>query len=377
MNSEVVQLTADLIRRASVTPDDAGCQDLIADRLEAAGFLLQRHRFGEVDNLLATLGEGQPHLLLLGHTDVVPSGPVADWHSPPFEPEQRDGLLFGRGAADMKGSVAAFVLALERFAADGGPKKGRLSLLLTSDEEGIATDGVRRMVSVMRDGVGLPDHVLVGEPSSSSKFGDVIRIGRRGSIQARLVVEGTQGHTAYASPEENPVHRVAPFLSALSAMQFNDGDEFFPETTLHISNISAGTGAENVTPGELELRFNFRHNPNSPADQLEARVRSAMADSGLSGARLDWRISGAPFGPARGRLREVVEEVLFRSLGIQTEADTGGGTSDGRFFGPLDIEAIELGPVNRTIHQVNESVSVADLERLPGVYLEILRRMHG
>ncbi|MDT8439430.1 MAG: succinyl-diaminopimelate desuccinylase [Wenzhouxiangellaceae bacterium] len=377
LNSAVAQLTAELIGRSSITPEDAGCQALIGRRLEAAGLVVEHHRFGAVDNLLAHCGSGHPHLLLLGHTDVVPPGPESAWQSPPFEPMVRDGMLFGRGAADMKGSVAAFVLALERLAAHGGPKRGRVSLLLTSDEEGVADDGVRRMLPLLRERGELPDHVLVGEPSSSVRLGDGIRIGRRGSIQARLVVTGTQGHTAYARADQNPVHRAAPFLAALAAMRFNDGDAAFPDTVLQLSNVQAGTGAENVTPGTLEVKFNLRHNPNSTAEALEQRVRAELARTGLDDAELHWRISGPPFGPADGVLRRAVEGAVRERIGIDTRADTGGGTSDGRFFGPLGIETVELGPVNRTIHRVDECIALADLEALPGLYFDIIRRVTG
>ncbi|MGB0515026.1 MAG: succinyl-diaminopimelate desuccinylase, partial [Wenzhouxiangellaceae bacterium] len=350
----VVQLLCDLIARPSVTPDDAGCQPLLAERLERAGFTIEHFRFGEVDNLLAMHGRGRPHLLLLGHTDVVPPGPEDQWTTPPFAPEIRDGMLFGRGAADMKSAVAAFVLALEHFVAERPDHIGTVSLLLTSDEEGVARDGVGRVTPELERRGLLPDHVLVGEPSSSVALGDVIRIGRRGSIQARMRVTGVQGHTAYARPEQNPAHRLAPFLAALAAMQFDDGDESFPATTLQISNLVAGTGAENVTPGQAEVWFNVRHNPNSSADDLHRRVLDAVDQSGLDAAGLEWRISGPPFGPARGQLLDAVRGAIADRTGLETVPDTGGGTSDGRFFGPLGIETVELGPVNRTIHQIDE-----------------------
>jgi succinyl-diaminopimelate desuccinylase len=259
--------------------------------------------------------------------------------------------------------VAAFVLAVERFVAGSPQHGGRLSLLLTSDEEGPAADGVRRVVPELERRDLLPDHVLVGEPSSSQRLGDVIRIGRRGSIQARLVVRGIQGHTAYARPEDNPVHRGAALVAALAALRFDDGDSAFPATTLQISNLRAGTGADNVTPGELELLFNLRHNPNSPADVLEHRVRELIATVGPADAELHWRISGAPFGPASGPLRDAVEQAVASRFGEAPRADTGGGTSDGRFFGPRGIETVELGPVNRSIHRIDERISIEDLER--------------
>ncbi|MGM0657728.1 MAG: succinyl-diaminopimelate desuccinylase [Pseudomonadota bacterium] len=379
MSAAVLDLARALIERVSITPDDAGCQRFLAERLEAAGMRVESFRFGEVDNLLASHGEGRPHLLLLGHTDVVPPGPEDAWSSPPFQPEIRDGMLFGRGAADMKSSVAAFVIAAERFLQENPDHAGRFSILLTSDEEGVAADGVRRVVPALESRGLLPDHVLVGEPSSSDRLGDVIRIGRRGSIQARLTVRGEQGHTAYARPEDNPVHQAAPLLAALAALEFDDGDDAFPPTRLQISNVRAGTGADNVTPGRLEVLFNLRHNPNSTAEALEQRVRAllqrhAPADRPANW-KLDWRISGTPFGPAAGRLLEAVSETVREQSGRSPRPDTGGGTSDGRFFGPLGIETVEVGPVNRTIHKVDESIALDDLERLPGLYLRVLERL--
>lgn len=379
VTSDVLSLASALIERASVTPDDAGCQPMLARRLEAAGMGVESLRFGEVDNLLATHGEGAPHLLLLGHTDVVPPGPEREWTSPPFSPEARDGMLYGRGAADMKSSVAAFVVAAERFLAEHPNHVGRLSILLTSDEEGLAADGVRRVVPELEARGLLPDHVLVGEPSSTQELGDVIRIGRRGSIQARLTVRGEQGHTAYARPEDNPVQLAAPLLADLVALEFDDGDDAFPPTRLQVSNLRAGTGADNVTPGSLEVMFNIRHNPNSTAEALEKRVR-ALIDKHAPVDRqadwhLDWRISGAPFGPADGRLLDAVSETVREQFGRSPRPDTGGGTSDGRFFGPLGMETVELGPVNRTIHKVDESIALDDLERLPGLYLGIVERV--
>ena len=377
MNSRIQALAEALIARASITPDDAGCQALLARRLQSAGMRVESFRFGQVDNLLASHGEGSPHLLLLGHTDVVPPGPEDAWASPPFRPEVREGMLFGRGAADMKSSVAAFVIAAEDFLPENPNHAGQLSILLTSDEEGVAADGVRRVVPELKSRGLLPDHVLVGEPSSSERLGDVIRIGRRGSIQARLTIRGEQGHTAYARPEDNPVHQTAPLLAALTALEFNDGDAAFPATRLQISNVQAGTGADNVTPGHIEIMFNLRHNPYSTAHALKQRIKTLIAEFALPDCHLDWRISGAPFGPADGKLLTAVSAALRERLGRWTQPDTGGGTSDGRFFGPLGIETVELGPVNRTIHKVDESVSVDELERLPSLYLDIIKRVLG
>lgn len=375
LSAPVAALAAELIKRRSVTPDDAGCQDLLAERLQRAGMTVERLRFGDVDNLFATHGDGAPHLLLLGHTDVVPPGPLSEWSSDPFRPTVRDGMLYGRGAADMKSSLAAFVVALEGFLADCPEHVGRLSLLLTSDEEGVAEHGVRRVAPWLAERGLAPDRVLVGEPSSASALGDVVRIGRRGSIQARLVVDGVQGHTAYADPADNPVHRAAAALAELVALDFDDGDEAFPATRLQVSNVAAGTGADNVTPGRFEVLFNLRYNPNASADGLERRVRDVLAAHGLDDATLSWRISGAPFGPADGPLFRAVRAAVLEATGRPPAADTGGGTSDGRFFGPDGIETVELGPVNRTIHRVDEAIALADLERLPTLYRGVMRRL--
>ncbi|MDT8409848.1 MAG: succinyl-diaminopimelate desuccinylase [Wenzhouxiangellaceae bacterium] len=377
MISPVAALADELIGRRSVTPDDAGCQALIAQRLVQAGMVVEAMPFGPVSNLFASHGQGSPHLLLLGHTDVVPPGPEDQWTSPPFVPTRRDGMLFGRGAADMKSAVAAFVVALERLLEGHAEHAGTISLLLTSDEEGPADDGVQRIVPVLESRGLLPDYVLVGEPSSAEQLGDVVRIGRRGSIQARLVIRGQQGHTAYACRAENPVHRAAPVLNALATLEFDDADEAFPATRLQISNIRAGTGAENVTPGEIEILFNIRHNPNSTAEQLETQLRDLIGRQMPGDWSLHCRISGAPFGPANGPLREAVLAAVDQVQGIEAQANTGGGTSDGRFFGPLGIETIELGPVNRSIHRIDEGIACADLERLPELYFAVIERILG
>ncbi|MDX1626259.1 MAG: succinyl-diaminopimelate desuccinylase [Wenzhouxiangellaceae bacterium] len=373
MSDDVVGLTEELIARSSVTPDDQGCQGVLAARLAAAGMRVESHPHGDVENLLAWHGDGTPHLMLLGHTDVVPPGPRDAWRSDPFVPTRRDGMLYGRGAADMKSSVAAFVVALERFLEHAPDHPGRVSLLLTSDEEGPARDGTVRVAETLAERGVLPDAVLVGEPSSRARLGDVLRIGRRGSIQAVLTVRGRQGHTAYADPAENPVHRLAPALAALTGMRFDDGDAAFPATTLQVSNLAAGTGADNVTPGEARVLFNLRHNPNSTAEALEHRVRDCLAETLDGEWTLEWRVSGRPFGPADGPLLAAATAACETVLSVRPEPDTGGGTSDGRFFGPGGIEVVELGPVNRTIHQVDECVSVDDLLRLPDVFLETVR----
>jgi len=372
---DVLALAKALIRRRSVTPEDAGCCQLIATRLQAAGMRTEFIDSGPVRNLLALHGSGTPHLMLLGHTDVVPPGPLADWTTSPFEPVVRDGQLYGRGAADMKGSVAAFVVALEQFLSEYPDHAGTVSLLLTSDEEGPAVDGVRAVLPILEQRGLLPDFCLVGEPSSRRQLGDVIRIGRRGSIQARLTVRGVQGHTAYAHPADNPVHRAGPLLAELGQLVYEDGDEWFPPTKLQISNVRAGSGAENMTPGSLEIWFNIRNNPHSPADLLKERIEAIIAEHDPGSWSLDWRVSGDPFGPATGALPEAVIASCRALIQREPEADTGGGTSDGRFLGPLGVSVVELGPVNRSIHQIDEHVLVADLEQLPGLYADVLRRM--
>ncbi|MGY6587806.1 MAG: succinyl-diaminopimelate desuccinylase [Wenzhouxiangella sp.] len=371
-HSKVRDLAQTLIARRSVTPEDAGCLELIGERLRQAGMSLQRIDRGGVCNLFAHHGQGAPHLLLLGHTDVVPPGPESAWQTPPFEPTVVDGELIGRGAADMKSSVAAFVVALEQYLADHPDHPGTVSLLLTSDEEGPADHGVRIVVPELQQQGLLPDACLVGEPSSLKSLGDNLRIGRRGSIQARLSIRGRQGHTAYADPADNPVHRAGPLLAALGQLDFDDGDDYFPPTRLQISNVQAGTGAENVTPGELVVLFNLRNNPNSTADVLETRLRELIDQHQPGDWTLDWRVSGEPFGPATGALPAIAAEVCRQQLGVSTRLDTGGGTSDGRFFGPLGIPVVELGPVNATIHQVDERIKLNDLDALPGLYQAII-----
>jgi len=372
--SPVLALTRDLISRESITPNDAGCLDLIERRLRAIGMQIERQRVEEVDNLFAWHGSDGPHLMLLGHTDVVPPGPAASWDSPPFQPTEQSGELVGRGAADMKSSVAAFVVALEAVLKRVAEHHGTISLLLTSDEEGIAQHGVRAMVPWLQAEDLVPTACLIGEPSSLKALGDNVRIGRRGSIQARLVIRGRQGHTAYADPRDNPVHRAGPLLAALGRMEFDDGDAHFPPTRLQISNLQAGTGADNVTPGELLVLFNLRNNPNSPSELLEARLRELIEEHDPGEWELGWRVSGEPFGPATGRFPDIVDRACRQHLGISPKRDTGGGTSDGRFIGPLGVDCVELGPVNATIHQVNERIAIEDLEKLPAVYESVIEQ---
>ena len=372
--SAVLQLTCDLIARTSVTPDDAGCQQLIALRLHAAGFAIEHLRFGAVDNLWASHGSDGPVLALLGHTDVVPSGPREAWSSDPFLPEIRDGVLYGRGAADMKGSVAAFVVALERFVAAHPDHPGTVALLLTSDEEGDAIDGVRKVADTFRERGQRIDWCITGEPSSKETLGDLLRVGRRGSLSATLTVHGVQGHVAYPGKARNPIHQAIPALATLAARRWDEGYESFPPTSLQISNIHAGTGANNVIPGALQALFNLRYNPHWTAETLEAECETVLRAHGLDYA-IHWHRSGAPFYTPEGPLRGAAREVLTQFAGAPPEESTGGGTSDARFIAPLGAHCIEVGPVNASIHKVDEHVRVAELEALPGLYLGLIERL--
>lgn len=376
--SDVLELTRDLIRRRSVTPDDAGCQPLLAGRLSAAGFSIEHRRHGEVDNLWATHGSVGPTLMFLGHTDVVPTGPVHAWRSDPFDPVIRDGRLYGRGAADMKGSVAAMCVALEQFVQAHPTHPGRVALLLTSDEEGADNlDGVRKVAEQFRaDGESI-DWCVVGEPSAREKLGDLIRVGRRGSLSGTLNVRGVQGHVAYPEKALNPIHAFAPALDELAGVRWDEGNSDFPPTSFQVSNLNAGTGANNVIPGELVALINFRYCTASRAEDLRARTEALLSRHGLDFS-LRWNLSGEPFlTPPGGRLREVVVSVCRELCGVEPEQSTGGGTSDGRFIAPLGAEVVELGPVNASIHKVDECVDVADLEQLPQLYLAICERMLG
>lgn len=372
--TDVLDLTLDLMRRRSVTPEDAGCLPLIAARLQRAGFTIERLDFGPVVNLWATHGGGQT-LAFLGHTDVVPPGPEGGWQSPPFEPQIRDGLLYGRGAADMKGSVAAIVVALEQFVVAQPDHAGRVALLLTSDEEGVAIDGVRRVAEAFRQRGERLDWCVVGEPSSKDRLGDLIRVGRRGSLSGTLTVLGMQGHVAYPEKALNPIHAFAPALAELAAEDWDEGNADFPPTSFQVSNLNAGTGANNVIPGELTALINFRYGTASTAEELQARCERVLERHGLDWD-LDWQLSGEPFlTPPAGRLRQTVVAVCNELCDVDPEQSTGGGTSDGRFIAPLGAEVVELGPINATIHKVDECVAVADLERLPALYQAICERM--
>jgi succinyl-diaminopimelate desuccinylase len=374
--SEVVDLACELIRRRSLTPDDAGCMALLASRLERAGFRCERLRYGEVSNLWATHGAGGPVLAFLGHVDVVPSGPEADWTSKPFEPTVRDDKLYGRGAADMKSGVAAMVVALEQFATAHPDHAGTVALLLTSDEEGPSNlDGVRRVAQYFRDTGQRIDWCLVGEPTAKERLGDLIRVGRRGSLSGVLTVRGVQGHVAYPQLARNPIHLFAPPLAELAGTTWDGGNDDFPPTSFQVSNVNAGTGAYNVVPGSLVAHFNFRFGTASSAASLRERTEAILEQHALDYA-IDWNLSGEPFhSPAGGRLRETVIAVCRELCGIEPEASTGGGTSDGRFIAPLGAEVVEIGPVNATIHKIDECIAISDLERLPAIHLQIMRRL--
>ena len=372
--SSVLELAQDLISRASVTPEDAGCQQMIADRLQASGFDVEWFYCEDVSNVLITHGQGSPSLWFLGHTDVVPTGPVEDWTSPPFEPEVREGLLYGRGAADMKGAVAAMVTALEQFVEAYPGHQGQAGLLLTSDEEGIAQHGIRAVAPMLQKRGIVPDHCLVGEPSSQIEFGDTVRIGRRGSIAATLQVNGRQGHTAFTRHEDNPVHTMAPFLVALTREAWDEGDQDFPPTRCQVSNINAGTGAENVTPGKAFLQFNIRNSPASPADRLRSRIEDLLEKYGID-YLLQWRVSGEPFCSVPGPLRDALHAAVRDETGVVPDLNTGGGTSDGRFIAPLGTEVLEFGLINRTIHKIDEHAAVEDLEKLERIYHSVLEQM--
>ena len=372
--SPTLALACELIRRASVTPDDAGCQALVAGRLAPLGFRVESMRFGDVDNLWARHGDGAPLLLLLGHTDVVPTGPLDAWSSPPFEPVIRDGYLYGRGAADMKGGVAAMVTAIERFVERRPAHDGSIALLLTSDEEGPAVDGVRRVTDVLAERGECIDWCLVGEPSSTDRLGDVVKNGRRGSLSGRIVVQGIQGHVAYPHLARNPVHDLARLLSKLADTVWDEGSADFPPTSFQVSNVHAGAGADNVIPGQAEAMFNFRYSTRHDRGSLVAAVESAAKALDLD-HRIDWRHSGEPFLTEPGRLIEAVGDAVESVAGHRPALSTAGGTSDGRFIAPTGAEVVELGPVNASIHSIDERVLAADLDRLSRMYEGVIDRL--
>ena len=372
--SPTLALACELVRRASVTPDDAGCQTVLADRLARLGFGIETMRFADVDNLWARRGGDGPLLVLLGHTDVVPAGPLREWSSPPFEPAIRDGYLYGRGAADMKGSVAAMVTALERFL-DRRPRlEGSVALLVTSDEEGPSVNGVRRVIEALGARGERIDWCLVGEPSSTGRLGDTVKVGRRGSLSGAIVVRGVQGHVAYPHLARNPVHDLSRLLSKLVDTVWDNGCEHFPPTSFQVSNIAAGTGADNVVPGHAEASFNFRYSTRHDRDSLTAAVESTCRSLALD-CHIEWRLSGEPFLTEPGRLIDAVSGAVEAVAGYRPELSTAGGTSDGRFVAPTGAEVVELGPVNASIHRIDERVLVADLDRLSEMYERVIAQL--
>jgi succinyl-diaminopimelate desuccinylase len=377
--SDVLELAKDLIARRSVTPEDAGCQELVADRLAAAGFDIEHIPFGDVKNLWASHGSGGPVLVFLGHTDVVPSGPVEAWASDPFVPTIRDGYLYGRGAADMKGSVAAFVVALEDYARRHPKHAGTVAVLLTSDEEGDAIDGVRRVMEQFKAQGRRIDYCITGEPSSKEKLGDLLRVGRRGTLSGTLTVRGIQGHVAYPEKARNPIHQSMPALAELCARRWDEGypktgEKEFPASSFQISNIHSGTGANNVIPGSCEVVFNFRYNPGWKTAELEREVHAVLDRHGLQ-YDIKWHRGGEPFLTGEGKLRATMRELMRERCGVEAEESTGGGTSDARFVAPLGAEVVEMGPVNASIHKVDERVALAELNALPELFREMAERL--
>ena len=371
--SETLELAQQLIKRPSITPLDEGCQELIAKRLVAIGFSVETLQFEEVTNLWATIGSSGPLFVFAGHTDVVPTGPQNDWQYPPFDATVADGFLHGRGAADMKGSIAAMITAVERFL-PAAVLNARIGFLITSDEEGSAINGTQRVIKELGNRNIKIDYCLVGEPSSSEKLGDTVKIGRRGSLGATLVVKGIQGHVAYPQLAVNQIHKVLPVLAHLTDITWDEGNASFPATSFQISNINAGTGATNVIPGQIEVVFNFRFSTELDADTIKSRVTQLLDEAELN-YQLDWKLWGNPFLTDAGKLVEAVSESIQQNCGYSTERSTAGGTSDGRFIAPTGAEVVELGPCNATIHQVDEKITVAELDKLSDVYQGVLQAL--
>lgn len=374
--SATFDLTCELVCRPSLTPDDAGCQQLIGARLSRLGFRVEHMRFGAVDNLWAYHGEGSPLLVFAGHTDVVPTGPRDDWHGDPFTPVLRDGRLYGRGTADMKAGLAAMVVAAEHYLGTGRTHRGSLAFLVTSDEEGPAQDGTARVIETLKHRNQAIDWCVLGEPSCLKEFGDTVRHGRRGSLTGLLRVQGIQGHVAYPERADNPIHRVVPLLTELCATPWDPGTEHFPATSFQISNFVSGTGAGNVIPGHADIRFNFRYSDAVTARELQQRVQTVVDRHKLD-FTLDWRPMGEPFLTPPGELTAVVKSAVRHITGLTPRLDTGGGTSDGRFIAPSGAQVVEFGPLNSSIHMVDENVAVAHLEPLAGIYREIMERLLG
>lgn len=373
-HSATLELALELMSRPSITPEDANCQELMIKRLEAIGFTVQRLRFGDVDNFWAVHGSAGPIMCFAGHTDVVPTGPVERWQYHPFKPAIIDGVLHGRGAADMKGSLAAMVTACERFIAEHPNHSGRIAYLITSDEEGIAINGTVKVVEWLAQQQEKITWCVVGEPSSTHLVGDVIKNGRRGSLGGVLTVKGIQGHVAYPHLASNPIHSAAPALADLTAEQWDQGNEFFPATSFQISNINGGTGATNVIPAELEVIFNFRFSTELTEQDLRERTEAILDKHGLDYS-LQWNLSGQPFLTSAGSLIDATVAAIRETTGLDTELSTAGGTSDGRFIAPTGSQLVEIGPVNATIHKVDEQVNAADIDTLSTIYQNILTQL--
>jgi succinyl-diaminopimelate desuccinylase len=371
VQAETLALTCDLIRRPSVSPDDQGCLQIIGDRLAAIGFNVERMPFGPVENIWAKRGSGAPLLCFAGHTDVVPTGPREEWQTDPFEPVVKDGMLYGRGAADMKSGLAAMITATERFVARYPHHAGTIAFLLTSDEEGPSVDGTRRVMEVLNARKEKIDWCIVGEPTSTEALGDMVKIGRRGSLSGKLTVHGIQGHVAYPHLADNPVHALAPALAELTSRTWDKGNEFFQPTTFQISNISAGTGAPNVIPGELKARFNIRFSTEQTVERLQ-RTITEILDRHKVNYTLEWFVSGLPFFTPPGTLSNAVQQAVNEHVGRTPELSTTGGTSDGRFIAPTGAQVVELGVCNATIHKVNECVRVADVGSLSAIYERVI-----
>jgi len=376
LKNETLELAKALIARRSITPADEGCQQMIIERLVPLGFKAETIVHGDVTNLWIRHGTTRPLVVLAGHTDVVPSGPLEKWHSDPFVPTVRDGCLYGRGAADMKTSVAAFVTACERFVATHPSHKGSVALLITSDEEGPSVDGTVKVVEELKRRNEAIDYCIVGEPSSAQVFGDTIKNGRRGSLTGRLIVQGVQGHVAYPHRVKNPIHLAAPALAEMATAEWDKGNEYFPPTSWQVSNIHAGTGAQNITPGSLQVDFNFRFSTESTPDSLEKRVTDILDRHGLE-YTIDWTLGGKPFLTKRGKLVDTLTRVVEKVSGIKPDVNCTGGTSDGRFIFDICPEVAEFGPVNRSIHKVNEAVALEEFEPLAEVYRLALEELLG
>jgi succinyl-diaminopimelate desuccinylase len=372
--SDTLALTHDLIARRSVTPADEGCQDVMSTRLAAAGFHVERLRYGVVDNIWARRGTSAPLFCFAGHTDVVPTGPLEEWRSDPFQPAVRDGVLYGRGAADMKSGLAAMVTATEAFVREHPDHKGSIAYLITSDEEGPSVDGTKKVMETLTARNERIDWCVVGEPSSEKEIGDTIKVGRRGSFSGRLTVHGVQGHVAYPQLAENPVHAFAPALAELVARVWDQGTEHFQPTTFQISNFNAGTGAPNVIPGELKARFNLRYSPIQTLEGLKEQVEGILRKHGVK-FTIEWYLSGEPFYTAPGAFSEAVGAAVQEVTGLRPKYSTGGGTSDGRFIAPTGAQVVELGVVNASIHKVNECVRVSELDALHRIYFNVLRNL--